>query len=91
MICNKCGQDFSDKNIVEQSELRKIKIKNDYGSKFWGQVISFNLCDECLEGILESFKVKANIKHEYDEYMENIDEFTIERINKNAKKVGLIK
>jgi len=63
VICNKCGREFGlDKSdlwgFAKLGEVHHIEITFGYGSNFDGQRWQFDLCDSCLEELVNSFRIK---------------------------------
>lgn len=56
--CNKCGNVAGNKHFNESTQ---IKVEHGYGSKRDGNKIQFRLCDDCLDEIIASFKIKPDI------------------------------
>jgi hypothetical protein len=63
-ICNKCGLEEL-KRSIESQLLHKIKIFYTYPSKYDLTTKEFHLCEDCLDEIFESFKIKPK----EDEYV----------------------
>jgi len=62
ITCNKCKKKFKKKNI-EFSPITEFKFDFGYGSKRDGEEIYFDLCDECVDEFINSFKIKPKIKN----------------------------
>jgi hypothetical protein len=67
--CNQCGKEFSnaeeefyDSEEIVPDVVHQFKISFGYGSKFDGNSIQFDLCDECLEKLKNSFVVPTKIE-----------------------------
>ncbi|PAD91666.1 hypothetical protein [Shouchella clausii] len=66
ITCNKCGKsadikegDYSDLHF-KREEFPTIELSFGYGSKWDTERWSFNLCEECLESLVESFAHKPD-------------------------------
>ena len=56
-ICNKCGK-TDDGGFVDMSG---FEVLFGYGSKRDGDCIKFDLCSECVEELINSFKIPAEL------------------------------
>jgi len=70
--CHKCGRVdkwnmFDHNAYIKENQWNSFDLeKKGYGSKLDGCSIHFDLCDECLISILETFRLKEDaIKGEY--------------------------
>lgn len=63
-VCNRCGKEVTNKKESpwEVNEIHNITIDFGYGSKFDLQTWNFDLCDECLEGFVKTFKIPPEIR-----------------------------
>jgi hypothetical protein len=57
VTCNRCGEDKVDSTMV--------KIDFDYGSKFDMQHWVFDLCDDCVQEVVQDFKIPVEKPKEY--------------------------
>lgn len=64
--CNKCGKDIALKPHIEHGCMKgcHVEMRHGYGSKHDGDVVRFDLCDECTDEITESFKLKCEVTQE---------------------------
>jgi hypothetical protein len=71
--CNRCGNHFTEdptKPITKgwQAKIHNFALKGEYGSIYEGYDVQFDLCDNCLSELFETFKIdplksKINIKY----------------------------
>lgn len=57
MICNKCGSESNS----EWSDITPIEIDFGYGSDYDMQKWIINLCDNCINEIVDEFEVPPSI------------------------------
>lgn len=64
--CNRCGKDIGLKPHVEDGCIKgcSVEMRHGYGSKRDGDVVRFDLCDECVDEITENFKLKCEVTQE---------------------------
>ncbi|HCW04977.1 MAG TPA: hypothetical protein DGK91_10935 [Clostridium sp.] len=66
-LCQKCGKVISwdkkdDDCFIKENQCHTIDLgRMGYGSKFDGSYITFDICDTCLEDILNTFRYKSDI------------------------------
>lgn len=59
ITCNKCGihhKITGQPNDYKANKFQDIVLHFGYGSKFDGETIEFDLCDDCIEELIKSFK-----------------------------------
>jgi len=66
--CNKCGKEIhngEDEFFVTEDIIpdivHEIKISFGYGSNLDGQTFRMDLCDECIEKLVDSFIIPVDI------------------------------
>lgn len=64
--CNMCGKTM-DAFQHEYEEfmtdtIHNFKIEYGYGSNRDGEIVTFDICESCLEKIYEQFEIKPNIE-----------------------------
>lgn len=67
ITCDKCGKTEEGENIEYASSIETWKHNFGYGSKFDTDMVSFELCDDCYEEFIKSFKYPPKINSEYDD------------------------
>jgi hypothetical protein len=67
IFCNKCGKEaYSSKMQVGAGDLvEHFRIQFGYFSNRDLEQVDFDLCLDCIEGLLSSFKIPPDI-HDYD-------------------------
>lgn len=58
ITCNNCGATAVLDEWIELNKMHSFKIDFEYGSKFDCEMWDFDLCDDCLEKIVNNFKIK---------------------------------
>lgn len=73
-VCNKCGKVFED-NFYKG--IQSFCTSFGYESRFDGQRWGFDLCDDCLEELVNSFIHKPNgyMVDPYEDYANAMNEF----------------
>lgn len=62
-ICNKCGKEIDVKNnVFANNEIHSFSICFGYYSNRDGESWKFDLCEDCIVKLAESFKHKPDIK-----------------------------
>lgn len=59
--CNFCGKSASNNDIMF-CDITEIEILPGYGSKFDGDEIQIDICDDCLEKLIGSMLIKPTIE-----------------------------
>ncbi|HEY8805103.1 MAG TPA: hypothetical protein VIM42_08385 [Clostridium sp.] len=76
MACNKCGEYY---DIDKSHSLQSIRLEFSYGSKYDGEGLQFDLCENCLMEFVNKFEIapeKTGNEDEYDwptEEQENVE------------------
>lgn len=67
-ICNKCGKKFEyDEGLCGwQNLVHKFVIKFAYGSKYDYERWDFDLCEDCIEEIVSTFKIPVEVNEHND-------------------------
>lgn len=60
IICNCCGKEYDVINECDFSDITPISITFGYGSKFDTDTLEFELCDDCIEKIVSTFKYEPD-------------------------------
>jgi len=65
--CNKCGKRIDIKEHEDGCYISgcSVEMRHGYGSKYDGDVLRFDLCDECSNELAQSFKHGSEIKQEF--------------------------
>jgi len=68
IVCNACSKRISITDecfFIEQNNFHTITVDGGYGSEYPQdlEIISFELCSECLRKITSSFKIAPSSKH----------------------------
>lgn len=72
--CNKCGKESNDLDINENIE---VDLSFNYGSRRDGTKMSFSLCDDCLDEIINGFKIEPDIDDPYAHWNEEASVWSI--------------
>lgn len=64
VICNRCGRDLKLENGVMQEGVFSGEARWGYFSDKDGEKHSFDLCEQCYDHLLRSFRVPATIEEE---------------------------
>jgi len=65
LTCNKCGKTVEGDHIAYASDIETWTHEFGYGSRFDTDKLEFELCDECVESFLKSFKIPVQFISEY--------------------------
>ena len=57
ILCNLCGKSLYDG--VNYNGLTDAEMKCGYGSKWDGTIFKFSLCEDCMEELMNKFKLSA--------------------------------
>lgn len=58
VICNKCGKEMKVIKGVSQEDFLEVEKRWGYGSHKDNEVDSFELCEDCYDELVESFRIK---------------------------------
>lgn len=58
IICNKCGKEILVSGGVPQEDVLEVKKRWGYHSRKDNQVDCFDLCEDCYDELIRSFRVK---------------------------------
>lgn len=58
IICNKCGKEISVYRGVPSEDVLEVEKRWGYFSGKDNRVDRFDLCEECYDELIESFKIK---------------------------------
>ena len=59
IVCNRCGMSFDCDDDFENNLIHNFNIEFGYGSEHDLEEWSFDLCEACIEELIESFKIKV--------------------------------
>jgi len=59
IVCNRCGMSFDCGEEFENNLIHNFNIEFGYGSKHDLEEWNFDLCEACIEELVESFKIKV--------------------------------
>ncbi len=62
LVCNKCGKEVHVINGIPEQELCQVDMQWGYFSNKDGEKHSFDLCEECYDELVKSFKIPVQIK-----------------------------
>jgi len=65
IVCNRCGMSFDCDEDFANNLIHDFDIQFGYGSRHDLEEWNFDLCEACIEEIVESFKIKV-AKHDLD-------------------------
>jgi hypothetical protein len=63
VICNSCGKTDSGKMVENMSDIEEWSHSFGYGSRLDCMEIKFDLCTDCYEKIISTFKIKPEIEN----------------------------
>ena len=58
IICNKCGKEILVRQGVPQEDVLEVEKRWGYFSRKDNQVDQFDLCEECYDEFVRSFRIK---------------------------------
>lgn len=62
ITCNMCGKTYTYKDGYFEHDITTVNVQFGYGSKFDTENWEFDLCDDCLEKIVDKFICKPKVK-----------------------------
>ena len=62
ITCNMCGKSYTYKDEYFAHDITTINVQFGYGSKVDMENWEFDLCDDCLEKIVDKFIYKPKVK-----------------------------
>lgn len=62
--CNKCGRDIPHNNHIIKEGIFSVDYKWGYFSDKDREIHSFDLCEECYNELIKSFKINVDIREE---------------------------
>lgn len=57
IVCNKCGKEIIVKNGMTEEEVLSVQKRWGYFSNKDNEVHEFDLCEECYDRLIETFKI----------------------------------
>jgi hypothetical protein len=66
-VCNRCGAEATPNLLLSGEEVEAIhqfRVSFGYDSKYDGELWKFDLCEDCIEEIVNTFKVPVE-KNDY--------------------------
>jgi hypothetical protein len=64
VVCNGCGKSIQHDDIREMNKMNGFTATFGYDSKHDWEVWRFDLCEECLEKIIDQFVVPVDINEQ---------------------------
>ena len=58
IICNKCGKEILVRGGVPQEDVLEVRKRWGYHSRKDNQVDCFDLCEDCYDELIRSFRIK---------------------------------
>ena len=58
IICNKCGKEILVRGGVPQEDVLEVRKRWGYHSRKDNQVDCFDLCEDCYDELIMSFRIK---------------------------------
>lgn len=58
IICNKCGKEIPVLKGVPQEDILEVEKRWGYHSRKDNRVDNFDLCEDCYDALIDSFKIK---------------------------------
>ena len=58
IICNKCGKEILVRQGVPQEDVLEVEKRWGYFSRKDNQVDQFDLCEDCYDAFVRSFRIK---------------------------------
>ena len=62
IICNMCGKEISVKNNIKNEDVLSVEKRWGYPSEKDNEVHRFDLCEECYDKLVRSFKIPVEIE-----------------------------
>lgn len=62
IICNKCGKEISVKNEISEADVLSVNKRWGYFSNKDNEVHNFDLCEECYDELIRTFKIPIEIE-----------------------------